>query len=319
MPPGLGLGSGASADPASTLFGAPNLLLDNYPGAHRAYSVRKLSKNYSGYAMKVREGSGMDYTADVAFDDDGFVSASSKIYNATGGGDDGDSLAEFIPSSDGFVHTWYDQSGEGSNATDAAGSPTIANQPKIYSSGSLITDVTSGTARAALEFDVADRLNFSNSGLAHGSLAVFTTSRVVGTATQIPWFISYRLGGAGNSVVGAYYTSGYLYFYYAAALSEAKHLLLNTPGGSLVDKRRLHSYLASTSAQSLIENGTTASDASPSTITDAFVGDATNIGIGATSGGGHIGKFQEWIVYDSDQTSNNAGIVADINTVLEVY
>ena len=317
MAPRLGLGNSVTANPASGLFAAPNLLLDNYPGAHRAYSVRKLAKGYAGYAMKVRE-SGNDYPADVSFDDDGFVSASSPVANLSGGS--GATLGAFIGgSNDGFVHTWYDQSGNGSNATDITGSPTIANQPKIYSSGSLITDVTSGTARAALEFDTADKLHVSNSGLAHGSLAVFTTSRVVGTSTQIPWFLSYRLGGAGNSFVGAYYTSGYLYFYYAAALSEAKHLLLNTPGGSLVDKRRLHSYLASTSAQSLIENGTTASDASPSTITDAFVGDATNIGIGATIGGGHIGKFQEWIVYDSDQTSNNAGIVADINTVLEVY
>tara|TARA_Y100000004_G_scaffold196786_1_gene268047 strand:- start:3340 stop:4152 length:813 start_codon:yes stop_codon:yes gene_type:complete len=270
--------------------------------------------------MKVRE-SGNDYTADVAFDDDGFVSASSLVANKSNVSAGGPTLGDFIGgSNDGFVHTWYDQSGKGSNATDAAGSPAPANQPKIYSSGSLITDVTSGTARAALEFDTADRLNFSNSGLQHGSLAVFTTSRVVGVATQIPWFISYRLGGAGNNFVGAYYTGGYLYFYYAAALSEAKHLLTDSPGSStLVDKRRLHSYLASTSQQSLIENGTTASDASPSAITDAFVGDATQIGIGSVLGDGHNGKFQEFIVYDSDQISNNAGIVADINTVLEVY
>ena len=90
MAPRLGLGGGVTANPASGLFAAPNLLLDNYPNAHRAYSVRKLSKNYTGYAMKVREGSGMNYTADVAFDDDGVVSASSKIYNPTGNGSDGD-------------------------------------------------------------------------------------------------------------------------------------------------------------------------------------------------------------------------------------
>ena len=321
MAPPLGLGGGVTANPASGLFAAPNLLLDNYPGAHRAYSVRKLSKDYTGYAMKVRVDSSPDRTADVAFDDDGWVSANSKIYNRDPAGDEGISLQSFMEyDTEASVQIWYDQSNEGSNATEIRVGDHTADEPKIYTSGSIVTDVTGGTSRAALLFDAGDRLNVSNSGLEHGSLAVFTTSRVVGTTTQIPWFLSYRLGGAGNSFVGAYYTGGYLYFYYAAALSEAKHLLTASPGSStLVDKRRLHSYLASTSAQSLIENGTTASDASPSAITDAFVGDATNIGIGNTIGYGHIGKFQEFIVYDSDQTSNNAGIVADINTVLEVY
>jgi hypothetical protein len=34
---------------------------------------------------------------------------------------------------------------------------------------------------------------------------------------------------------------------------------------------------------------------------------------------GYQGKMQEFIHYDTDQTSNNADIVSDINTALEIY
>lgn len=322
MPPGLGLGGGASADPASTLFGAPNLVLDNYPGAHRAYSVRKLSKTYTGYAMKVREGSGMDYTADVAFDDDGFVSASSKVYNTTGtgagGGGDGDTLDEFLGSPDGHVHTWYDQSGEGSNATDLTGSPTLANQPKIYTGGSLITDVTgSGTPRAALEFDVADKLHISNSGFSLGSTSVFTTSRVTSTATQILWWLS---NGAPKYMGGALFSVAHL-FYYAGNVGNAS--VSAWDGSALINIRRHQAWITTVSpspAQSLTENaGSVVYDSSASGETDAAIGAATEVGLGNTIGYGFIGKVQEFIAYDSDQTANRGHILADTNTVLEVY
>ena len=45
------------------------------------------------------------------------------------------SLGDWIGSNDGYVTTWYDQSGNANNATQG----TAANQPKIVSSGSVIT------------------------------------------------------------------------------------------------------------------------------------------------------------------------------------
>jgi len=325
MAPRLGLGGGVTANPASGLFGAPNLLLDNF-SAHRAYSVRKLSKDYSGFAMKIRvdiddDGATTpDKTADVAFDDDGFVSASSKIYNPSADGSDGDTLAEFVDTEDEvYCHTWYDQSGSGVNAVDKeAGGffPTIANQPKIYTSNSLITDVTaSGTPRAALLFDDADILHFTDSGLSFGNISVFITYRPA-AAVHTAWCLKFESSGA--KWFTHYQTGLSSYFYYNAGSAGA--IGVDNGGGALLDKRRLYSFHAGTSARSQVINGTTVTDSSTDATTSALGGaTAANIGIGKTFTAGPTGKVQELIVYATDQVSNNADIVSDINTALEVY
>ena len=315
MAPRLGLGSGVSADPASGLFGAPNLLLDNFPGADIAYSIRKLSKNYAGYAMKVRVDATLDRTADVAFDDDGFVSASSKIYNPSSGGSDGDTLATFVGSdNEVYLHTWYDQSGNTNNATDTSGSPDAANQPKIYTSNSLITDVTSGTARAALLWDAADLLHFSNSGFALGGNATFYVERSTSADNMIAWTLSFD-----NSTPAHYLHFQYSVaakFYYQNGLADAASVAMNS-GVNLDEKRRLFSYLATTSAQTVIANGVSNSSGDPDIGTSSMSGSS---GLGYTLGYyGWQGKMQEFIHYDTDQTSNNADIVSDINTALEIY
>jgi hypothetical protein len=49
---------------------------------------------------------------------------------------------------DGFVTTWYDQSGNGNDATQA----TASSQPKIVDTGALVTE----NGKAALDFDGVD-------------------------------------------------------------------------------------------------------------------------------------------------------------------
>jgi hypothetical protein len=96
------------------------LLLDLYSGASAAYSVRKLSSTYTGSALRVRRSS------PSAEQDIGFVGEDLDIA----------SLLTFVGAGDGFVVTWYDQSGNGNNATKT----TAADQPQIVSSGSVITE-----------------------------------------------------------------------------------------------------------------------------------------------------------------------------------
>ena len=101
--------------------GSIPFLLDTYSGARAAYSLRKLSVAYTGNAITVRRSS--DNT-------------SQNIgFNASGNLDTV-SLLSFVGVGDGFVSTWYDQSGSNLNGTQA----TLAYQPKIVSSGSLVTD-----------------------------------------------------------------------------------------------------------------------------------------------------------------------------------
>ena len=82
-------------------------LLDRFP-ATVAYSLRKLRSGQT-IAIRVRRSS------DNAEQDIGFV------------GDETASLLSFCGVGNGFVTTWYDQSGNGYDATQ----PIQANQPQI--------------------------------------------------------------------------------------------------------------------------------------------------------------------------------------------
>jgi hypothetical protein len=91
------------------------LLLDTYSGAAAAYSLRNLSWAYGGPVVRVRRSSDnteQDFTA-------------IQVTDGT--------LTTFCGAGDGFVRTWYDQSGNESHLVQS----TTGSQPKIVNSGSL--------------------------------------------------------------------------------------------------------------------------------------------------------------------------------------
>lgn len=124
---GFQLGDGA---PVYTAFTAlpceivpptpvPLALLDAYPGAGAAYSVRKLSSSYTGAALRVRRSS--DNTEqDIAF---------------VGLDLDTAALSSFVGVGNGFITKWYDQSGNNNHGLQS----TAIQQPQIVFSGSIYT------------------------------------------------------------------------------------------------------------------------------------------------------------------------------------
>lgn len=104
-------------------------ILDSYPGAAAAYSLRKLSSTYNGSAIRVRRSS------DNTELDIGFTGVELNTSE----------LLAFCGAGSGFVETWYDQSGNGYDATQL----TAAYQPQVVSSGS----VNFRNAKPALQFD----------------------------------------------------------------------------------------------------------------------------------------------------------------------
>jgi len=99
-----------------------NTLLDNYSGAAAAYSLRRIGPSgYFGPAIRVRRDS------DNALRDIGFTSDGQL---------DTVGLLDFVGvTGSGFVQTWYDQSGNGYNATQA----TAGNQPLVITNGNILT------------------------------------------------------------------------------------------------------------------------------------------------------------------------------------
>ena len=94
-------------------------LLDLYPGAAAAYSLRTLSASFVNQPIiRVRRSSDnteADFTA-------------AEITNGT--------LTTWTGANDGFVRTWYDQSGNARHAEQT----TAGNQPQIVDAGALVTD-----------------------------------------------------------------------------------------------------------------------------------------------------------------------------------
>jgi hypothetical protein len=98
------------------------LLLDLYPNAAAAYSLRLLRTDYTGDAIEVRRTN--NDVADIGFTSTGELDTAALLaFTGTGALDNG------------FVTTWYDQSGNGYNATQT----TAVNQPQIVSSGAVLT------------------------------------------------------------------------------------------------------------------------------------------------------------------------------------
>jgi hypothetical protein len=110
----LNLGIIASA---RTSASGGSLLLDTYPGAAAAYSLRKLRSAYTGAAIRVRRSSDGTET-DIGFFSNGELDTTT--------------LSTFVSSGFyGYVSVWYDQSGNGYDLTQTE----LSIQPTIIALG----------------------------------------------------------------------------------------------------------------------------------------------------------------------------------------
>ena len=114
----IGLGFGNFQSGGESFVG----LLDLYPSAAAAYSVRLLKSTYAGSAMEVRIDTIGQPLYDIGFDANGDLDTADLISKAAG--------------NDAFVTTWYDQSGNSINFQQL----TTSEQPKIVSSGSVLLE-----------------------------------------------------------------------------------------------------------------------------------------------------------------------------------
>lgn len=101
--------------------------LDGITAFGRELATVRLRTAYTGYAFIIRRSSD-NATTSVSFDSNGKVSTSSSV--SAGG-----TLGTWIGSNDGFIDTWYDQSGNGRNMVQA----TAAEQLKLINAGTVLS------------------------------------------------------------------------------------------------------------------------------------------------------------------------------------
>jgi hypothetical protein len=118
----IGFDSTGSLDVDALLnfCGVPKRPLDSVAGAAAAFSLRSLRTAYTGPAIRVRRSTD-NVEADIGFNTDGSLNTTE--------------LLAFVGSANGFITTWYDQTGNNKHALQVI----PASQPRIVSAGVIET------------------------------------------------------------------------------------------------------------------------------------------------------------------------------------
>ena len=248
--------------------------MDEYGGASAGYSLRLLSVDYSGDCITVRRASD-NATQNIGFVDDELDVAS---------------LETFCSGTDGFVTTWYDQSGNGNNATQ-----TIASiQPQVVSSGSVILE-NGKSAIEAINITAAFDLPFTG-----------TTQMTTVAVSRMYDISSNRYitdSASGRYIVGVFSNTGKYTAFRSTQLS-----------GGTAQATQPSLYFATFDGV----NSTITNDGVTTYTGDAGTSSFTELRL--MSGlGGFNGNVQEIIIYKSDQSSNRTGIEDNINDYYNIY
>lgn len=189
---------------------------------------------------------------------------------------------------DGFVETWYDQSGNGRDVTQA----TAANQPKIVNAGALVTDssgnpalVGDGTDDNLINSTLTNQLDSSDFLIT----AAYKDELSMGTTGAVP-----RL----------YLTS-----------SSMSYNTLNTISYSTQTGRKILSFQVVGNTQEVFANGSSIGTASEAQV------DIGQSQFGVMQGGSAVssGPLMEVLVYDSNQSAKRATIEANINGHYSIF
>ena len=256
-------------------------LLAKYGGAAAAYSLRALNGNGDN-VVRVRRASDNDEKDFTALQ----ISSGEMVNWVT----------EESATADGFVETWYDQSGNGNDATQSV----AGNQPKIVDGGALVA--------GGLDFDGVDDCLETTYG--SSEYTSFRVHRYKGSGAGV----AYGLGGEVNRHnSSANNTQLTAYFGGSAALTDS--------GDGATEYLGYMYFNASNSTLHRIAyNDNALSSAGGSTAgTNPLV--LMNIGAEKGIGANIFGNttLKEIIFYDSDKSTERADISDNINAHYNIY
>jgi hypothetical protein len=264
-------------------------LLDIYPNAAVAYSLRQLTAAYTGSAIRVRR---TDLTeANIGFTSSGDLDTTALLaFTGTGALDNG------------FVTTWYDQSGNGKNATQT----TAINQPQIVSSGSVILQ----NGKPTIVFDGSNDFLVNTTAFTYTDFSAFLVNKWNAVSITANAMVQY-------SKLDLAFVSSNTFQSSDTGIATIASYPFSDVG---ITTRRLHTHLSTISA------GTTTStlflnNTQKATASRALLATKTTLAISATDLGtipANINQ-QEIILYASSQSSNRTGINTNINSYYGIY
>ena len=273
-------------------------LLDTYTGAAAAYSLRQLKSGVTN-AIEVRRASD-NTTQDIGFVD---------------GELDTTSLASFCSGTDGFVTTWYDQSGNGNDATQT----TAASQPQIVSSGSVITE----NGKPAVQFDGSDDyMTLSSISLTDRFSEYIVNTHTSVTSGNQSIGITRWVSTTNNRQFTLRIQSDTEYDFFISDDGSNSYSISNYSSAT-VNTQYLHASELNLSESQEFEhyrNNVLISSTFSSGYSNLF-NSTVNMELCSFNGGGSPfqGYLQEVVFYASDQSSNRTGIETNINDFYSIY
>ena len=251
--------------------------MDDYPGAAAAYSLRLLNTDFTGDAIVVRRSS------DNATQSIGFVDGELDV----------DTLNTFCSGANGFITTWYDQSGNGNNATNT----TASSQPKIYDS---VTGVSLENGKPSINFSVVNQTYLTSD---FGT--VYTQPNTIFT------------------VFNKFNSSGFVYDGISIGIRNAQFSTRLFVGSNLDDALLLTDFNKQIVLSALYNTTNSFAYVNSNLNASGNVGSESMSGI--TIGNrldftaAYSGTMQEMIIYTTNETSNRTGIETNINNFYSIY
>lgn len=275
--------------------GTQTSLLNDYPGAAAAYSVRALNSAYTGPLMTIRRSSD---------------NAETDIYALANGDLDEALINSFCTGTDCFVVTWYDQSGNGRDAVQTLST----DQPVIYEA---VTVKTHNNKPAVFFSDALTTMLITSSQIVtNDGFGAFIVTSGIGTQSN-GVILSQHSGGAdvGRTVFAGTdqtdNTKPYLFFN-----NGTSHLNIATTTAFDNTIKLLISEGDGVGNYSFTVNQTTDNFNIGQTFTPLNTG--LRIGALGNLSNTYTGYISEIIVYDFKQTGK-AGVAASINDYFSIY
>ena len=268
-------------------FGAPTSgLLYDYSGAAAAYSVRQLA-NTAALAMRIRE-DGTDTETDIGFDANGDLDTAA--------------ISSHCGANNGYVVTWYDQSGNSNDATQS----TSGSQPQIYNGSAVITD--NGKPAISGANDLLEASSISSGSEDRSIYMVYHANTVSNTERF------FDLTDTNIVTTGNCYTV-------TTEVGVRCRFTTYVPGGGTTDQSLLSIEQDTSENPELRMYLNSTETGSGGNISENVTVGPTRI-FGSAQGVVYTGTIQEVIIYagaDGDQSSNRSGIETNINNYFSIY